>query len=66
MPAKTTIPRGSHREQNARDAAQLYAAGTSIRQIADQLGLSYGGTYNLLRYAGVKMRPRGGPRRKQD
>ena len=44
------------------DAKRRYRAGESIRHIALETGTSYGKIHRLLADAGVKFRPRGGPR----
>lgn len=53
---------GADREAAGTRAAELYAAGCTIRSVAAQLGRSYGGTRMLLLDAGVTLRTRGGGR----
>lgn len=53
---------GADREAAQNKAAELYAAGCTIRSVAAQLGRSYGGTRMLLLDAGVTLRTRGGGR----
>ena len=64
-----TIPKGRHlrgttRAETARQAADLYGQGATIRSISRALGRSYGGTRVLLLEAGVTLRGRGGSVRK--
>lgn len=42
---------------------QRYAAGASIRALAEEFGYSYGGIHRWLTSAGVSLRPRGGSNR---
>ena len=56
--------RGDARDKAAQQAAELYAAGCTIRSIAVQFGRSYGCTRMLLIDAGVTLRDRGGRLRK--
>lgn len=53
---------GDDRRTVARRYAQLYRAGSSIRDIARDTGHSYGLIYRLLSEAGVQFRPRGAQR----
>ena len=55
-------------EARATLKAQLtdrYAAGVSIRALAEETGRSYGFVHRVLNEAGVTLRPRGGPRRRR-
>ncbi|GGW99604.1 helix-turn-helix domain-containing protein [Streptomyces chryseus] len=54
--------RGEDRAQVARDLAEGYEAGASIRAVADAADLSYGTARTLLLEAQVKLRGRGGAR----
>ncbi|MGK5731386.1 helix-turn-helix domain-containing protein [Streptomyces sp. URMC 124] len=51
---------GHDRQREAERLAPLYRAGATIRQLAADTGRSYGVTRNLLLFAGVKLRQRGG------
>ncbi|MEV6033591.1 helix-turn-helix domain-containing protein [Nonomuraea sp. NPDC052116] len=55
---------GAERAQLAAAVAERYAAGDSVREIAEAIGRSYGFVHRLLEEAGVTLRPRGGNRRK--
>lgn len=44
--------------------ARMYEDGMSIRAIAEDLDRSYGFVHQTLKASGVKLRPRGGSRRK--
>jgi DNA-binding transcriptional regulator LsrR (DeoR family) len=44
----------------AKAAKRLYAEHRSIREISEQLGISYGKVRKLLVDGGVELRPRGG------
>jgi len=55
---------GNAREEARQKAARWYAAGSTIRSVAAELGRSYGGTRVLLLEAGVQLRGRGGGIRK--
>jgi hypothetical protein len=46
----------------ARQVVDAYAAGASIRQIANEVDRSYNWVHGRLTEAGVQMRPRGGDR----
>lgn len=61
LPPGTQL-RGTARTTAAQQAADLYAAGCTIRSVAEQLGRSYGCTRALLLEAGVRLRPKGGLR----
>ncbi|MGW1071520.1 helix-turn-helix domain-containing protein [Streptomyces sp. NPDC002537] len=50
---------GPARDKEAARLAKRYDAGETINSIAVATGRSYGGTWHLLRHAGVKFRPRG-------
>ncbi len=50
------------RKTRAKKVAKLYGK-KSIREISEETGWSYGHVHNLLKHAGVSMRPRGGARR---
>lgn len=53
---------GTDRDSLQQRVAQMYEKDElSIREIADQVGRSYGATHRLLRDAGVTFRPRGNP-----
>lgn len=54
---------GEQRESLATELALRYAAGESIRSLADSTGRSYGFIQSLLKEAGVEFRPRGGATR---
>lgn len=56
--------RGTTRTETARQAADLYGQGCTIRSVAAQIGRSYGCTRALLLEAGVRLRERGGRLRK--
>lgn len=53
---------GDFRDQVQEDFVKRYAAGESIRAIADESGRSYGFVQGLLKAAGVEFRSRGGAR----
>lgn len=48
------------RERQVAAAVKMYGRGASIREIAAELGRSYGWTNAALHEAGVTLRPRGG------
>lgn len=50
---------GSAREHARNVVAEQYAAGATVRMIADDLGRSYGFVHRLLLEAGVELRSRG-------
>lgn len=54
---------GEQRESLATELALRYAAGESIRSLADSTGRSYGFIQQLLTEHGVEFRPRGGATR---
>jgi transposase len=56
---------GDQREAARQEMATQYAAGLSIRAIAEQAGRSYGAVRQCLIEAGVEMRPRGASGRPQ-
>jgi transposase len=70
--AQRTAPKskgsGADRDRLGAKAKAAYEGGASVRQIAAELGRSYGATHQLLTEAGVDFRPRGGrhgrPRRR--
>ncbi|GAB3902290.1 helix-turn-helix domain-containing protein [Kibdelosporangium lantanae] len=51
---------GIARDKLADVLMRKYAKGTSIRELADQIGRSYGFVHRLLDEAGVEFRGRGG------
>ena len=53
--------RSTEREADRRFAVGRYQEGSSLREISDRLGRSYGYVRGLLLEAGAAMRPRGGP-----
>ena len=55
-----TYLKGTERAAAAQKAAELYAQGCTIRSVATQLGMSYGGTRALLIEAKVRLRAPGG------
>jgi hypothetical protein len=63
-PAKVLI-RGETRLKVQREFAERYAAGETVRQLAASIGGSYGLAYRLLDEAGVRMRARGGARKRE-
>lgn len=54
---------GARREQLAKELAESYQSGRSIRQLAADTGRSYGAVHRLLVDHGVVLRGRGGARR---
>lgn len=52
--------KGEERARTARELARRYAAGASIRTVADEQGMSYGTTRKLILEAKVPLRGRGG------
>ena len=54
---------GEAREQLARDVVARYEAGASIREIAEDVGRSYGFVHAMLTESGVQLRGRGGATR---
>lgn len=59
-PRPNRILKGAERQTAMRRAAALYNQGRSIREVGAELGLSYGGTRDLIRQSGTTLRPRGG------
>ncbi|MFD7555826.1 helix-turn-helix domain-containing protein [Streptomyces sp. NPDC059835] len=55
--------RGAERERLAADLKKKYDAKASIRQLAEEAGLSYGLVHALLGEAGTILRGRGGAHR---
>ncbi len=53
---------GDERKQLAGRIRAAYAAGESIRAIAERIGRSYGFVHRALNEEGVSFRPRGGAR----
>ncbi|MGY3199810.1 helix-turn-helix domain-containing protein [Streptomyces sp. TE5632] len=64
MKKGTRKPRltGEKRTAKAMELKGLYYAGSSIRNLVDETGYSYGTVRNLLREAKTKFRRRGGGR----
>lgn len=56
---------GAERRNLARDLVKRYANGENIRALAASTGLSYGFVHRVLTEAGVKLRQRGGARRRK-
>ena len=54
---------GSERDKLAADLTRKYAAGASIRDLAESTGRSYGFVHRLLSENGVTLRGRGGATR---
>lgn len=54
---------GSERDKLAADLTRKYAAGASIRDLAESTGRSYGFVHRLLSENGVSLRGRGGATR---
>ena len=65
MAGKARVARvtGEARERLARDVVDQYQRGASIREIAADVGRSYGFVHNILTGSGVPMRGRGGATR---
>jgi Helix-turn-helix domain len=61
--AKGTRITGAQRTTLASQYAKRYAAGDSIRKIADDAGRSFGFVHGVLKEAGVELRGRGGATR---
>jgi transposase len=57
--------RSDYDEDKRARAKALYDEGMSVRQVADELGLTVSRTHTLLTEAGTQMRPRG-PRKERD
>lgn len=55
---------GAERTQLAAVVAGRYAAGESVRGIAESIGRSYGFVHSLLEEEGATLRARGGSRRR--
>jgi len=56
--------RGAERAEIARELAELYALGSTMRSLAVRTGRAYGTVRTLLLEAGVTLRARGGRIRK--
>lgn len=54
---------GSERDKLAVDLKKKYAAGASIRDLAEQTGRSYGFVHRVLSESGATLRGRGGATR---
>lgn len=54
--------RGEARRSLAQVLASRYTAGETLRQIAEDIGRSYGFVNNIVHEGGATMRTRGGPR----
>ena len=54
------------RRELTTELVRRYRDGETIRQLADDLGRSYGFVHGLLAEAGVELRSRGGARRRRD
>jgi transposase len=61
--ARVTRVTGEARERLVRDVVDRYQGGASIREIAGDVGRSYGFVHNILTTHGVPMRGRGGATR---
>ncbi|HJV12399.1 MAG TPA: helix-turn-helix domain-containing protein, partial [Propionibacteriaceae bacterium] len=61
--AKGSRITGTQRTELASRYAKRYAAGESIRKIADDAGRSFGFVHGVLKEAGVELRGRGGATR---
>ena len=61
--AKGSRITGAQRTTLASQYAKRYAAGDSIRKIADDAGRSFGFVHGVLKEAGVELRGRGGATR---
>lgn len=51
--------KGDARLKLAADLKQQYEAGATIRELAEDIGYSFGAVANLLYAAGTRMRPKG-------
>jgi predicted transcriptional regulator len=51
---------GEQRAEVGRELKTAYEAGASIRELAEDIGRSYGFVHRLLEETGVEMRARGG------
>jgi hypothetical protein len=56
---------GSERDRLAADVTKRYEAGASIRELAGDIGRSYGFVHRLLLDSGATMRGRGGAVRRK-
>lgn len=63
QPRKSSRVTGAARTALAADVKRRYEGGATIRQLAAELGRSYGFVYRLLDDAGAQMRGRGGDTR---
>ncbi|TMR99536.1 helix-turn-helix domain-containing protein [Nonomuraea basaltis] len=54
---------GAERQALAAAVSKKYAAGGSVREIAESINRSYGFVHRLLEETGVTLRPRGGNHR---
>ncbi|PZS19709.1 MAG: transcriptional regulator [Pseudonocardiales bacterium] len=54
---------GDARDKLAKDLAKKYEKGTSIRDLAESIGRSYGFVHRVLSESGVTLRSRGGATR---
>ncbi len=54
---------GAERDKLAADLKKKYAAGASIRELAEGTGRSYGFVHRVLTESGAKLRGRGGATR---
>lgn len=54
---------GTARKELTRDLRKRYDGGKSIRNIASEIGRSFGFVHRLLTESGVELRPRGGDTR---
>lgn len=64
IPTQGAVLKGEQRDAIRSNAKELYLAGCTIESTARRIGRSYGATRTLLLEAGVKLRPRGGGRRR--
>lgn len=53
---------GRERAELRKELKRLYESGSSIRDLCDATGRSYGFIHRMLTEAGVEFRSRGGPR----
>lgn len=54
------------RRELTTEVVKRYQGGETIRQLADDLGRSYGFVHGLLTASGVELRARGGARRRRE
>lgn len=54
---------GEERARVARDVRARYDEGTSVRELSEQIGRSYGFVHRLLVESGAQLRARGGDHR---